>query len=79
MAGRYRADAAVPGGVAELSSPRLYAADQAFDGVSHPAVALLPDDVAQLVAISRAREAAACAAPWAVVLPLYPTSPVQGG
>ena len=78
VAGQYRADGAVPGGVAELSSPRLYATDQAFDGVCHPAVALLPDDVAQLVAISRAREAAAGAAPWAAVLPLYPTSPVQG-
>ena len=79
VAGLYRADLAVAGGVAELSSPRLYGAEQLFAEPSHPAVPLLPDDVAELVAVSRAREAAACEAPWATVLPLYPTSPVQGG
>lgn len=79
VAGQYRAEPALPGGVAELSAPRLYGPEQRFAGVSHPAVPLLPDDVAELVAISRAREAAALQAPWATVLPLYPTSPVQGG
>ncbi len=77
VAGLYQAEAAVPGGVAELSAPRLYGAEHRFAGVSHPAVPLLPDDVAELVAISRARETAALQAPWATVLPLYPTSPVQ--
>lgn len=79
VAGLYLADAPVPGGVAELSAPRLYAADHAFVESCHPALPVLPDDVAELVAISRAREAAALLAPWAPVLPIYPTSPVQGG
>jgi hypothetical protein len=79
VAGLYLADASVPGGVAELSAPRLYAADHAFVESCHPALPVLPDDVAELVAISRAREAAALLAPWAPVLPIYPTSPVQGG
>lgn len=79
VAGRYRADAGLPGGVAELSAPRLYGADQQFEGGSQPAVPLVPDDAAELLAISRARQAAALAAPWATVVPLYPTSPVQGG
>jgi tRNA threonylcarbamoyl adenosine modification protein YeaZ len=79
VAGHYRADPRVPGGLAELSAPRLYGADQAFAGCSLAAVPLVPEDVAELVAISRAREAAAVAAPWQAVLPIYPTSPVQGG
>ncbi|MFZ0407965.1 MAG: tRNA (adenosine(37)-N6)-threonylcarbamoyltransferase complex dimerization subunit type 1 TsaB [Cyanobium sp.] len=79
VAGLYCADAATPGGVAELSVPRLYGADHSFAESSHPAVPVLPEDVAELAAVSRAREAAAVAAPWATVLPIYPTSPVQGG
>ena len=79
VAGRYQAEAALPGGVAELSAPRLYGADHRFEGFSQPALPLVPDDAAELLAISRARAAAATAAPWATVLPLYPTSPVRGG
>ncbi len=82
VAGRYAAEVGVPGGIAELQAPRLYASGARFEGACHPAEPQLPEDVAQLLAISQARwggGGAGLAAPWEPVLPLYPTSPVAEG
>ncbi|MEB3170192.1 MAG: tRNA (adenosine(37)-N6)-threonylcarbamoyltransferase complex dimerization subunit type 1 TsaB [Synechococcaceae cyanobacterium] len=77
VAGLYEPDGAVPGGIAERRAPRLHPASDALE--SWPqlcAAALQPDDVAELLAVAGARAAAGLPAPWAPVLPLYPTSPV---
>lgn len=42
-----------------------------------PALVVLPEDVDQLLRCSRAAAVAARPAPWQMVLPLYPTSPVD--
>jgi tRNA threonylcarbamoyl adenosine modification protein YeaZ len=79
VAGLYAADPGRPGGVAELEVPRLHRAigeREAFP--VHPARVRLPDDVIQLLEVSAASAAAGLAAPWQPVLPLYPTSPVEG-
>lgn len=77
VAGLYAVDPAVPGGIVEQRSPRLYTDAAAL--ADHPqaaAAALLPEDVGQLLAVAQARAALAPQAPWQPVLPLYPTSPV---
>jgi tRNA threonylcarbamoyladenosine biosynthesis protein TsaB len=77
VAGLYEPDPAVPGGMAERCAPRLYPGSEPLE--SWPrfcAAALQPDDVAELLAVAGARAAAGLPAPWAPVLPLYPTSPV---
>jgi tRNA threonylcarbamoyladenosine biosynthesis protein TsaB len=77
VAGLYGVDATVPGGIAELRPPRLYPEPAAL--ADHPraaAAAALPEDVAELLAVSDASASAGRAAPWQPVLPLYPTSPV---
>jgi hypothetical protein len=45
----------------------------------HPAVALLPQDLEQLLRHSQATALARRPGPWQSVLPLYPTSPVEVG
>ncbi|MFM7265439.1 MAG: tRNA (adenosine(37)-N6)-threonylcarbamoyltransferase complex dimerization subunit type 1 TsaB [Cyanobium sp.] len=77
VAGLYEPDASVPGGIAERRLPRLHPGPEALEPWPQlSAAALQPDDVAELLAVAAARAAAALPAPWAPVLPLYPTSPV---
>jgi len=77
VAGLYGLDPAVPGGVVELEQPRLRGAEEALNGLLRPAEPRLPEDVAELLAISALRALRGVAAPWQAVVPLYPTSPVQ--
>jgi len=84
VAGLYRRDALAPGGVAEVMIPRLYRSEaeleEAMGGApQHPAVALVPQDVEQLLRHSQAAALAQRPGPWQPVLPLYPTSPVEVG
>lgn len=81
VAGLYRLDPRCPGGVAELDPPRLYRQDEDLVGAlgNHgrcPAQPQLPADAGQLLAISQEAARLGRAAPWASVVPLYPTSPV---
>ncbi|HYP03423.1 MAG TPA: tRNA (adenosine(37)-N6)-threonylcarbamoyltransferase complex dimerization subunit type 1 TsaB [Cyanobium sp.] len=77
VAGHYAPDPEALGGVAELQPPRLFTSFAACP--RFPACSLIPEDVAELLAFSQAAAAAGRSAPWQTVLPLYPTSPVQGG
>jgi tRNA threonylcarbamoyl adenosine modification protein YeaZ len=76
VGGHYAPDPEAPGGVAELQAPRLFTSFAACP--RFPACPLIPEDVAELLAFSQAAAAAGRKAPWQKVLPLYPTSPVQG-
>lgn len=77
VAGAYALDAHAPGGVVERQPPRLFAAAAAVPpGPQLLAVVEAGADVAQLLAFSQAAAAVGGPAPWATVLPLYPTSPV---
>ena len=76
----------------ELSAPRLYREASALaeaeaallpgsedvPALRCPAEVRQPDDVAELLRCSQAAAAAGLPAPWSPVLPLYPTSPVDG-
>lgn len=76
----------------ELSAPRLYreptalaeaeaallAGSEPTPPLRCPADVRQPDDVAELLRWSQAAAAAGRPAPWSPVLPLYPTSPVDG-
>lgn len=82
VAGRYRPDPLCPGGVEEMDPPRLYRShghlmEALGHHAHHPAQPLLPADVAELLAFSQDAARRGVAAPWASVLPLYPTSPVE--
>lgn len=77
VAGRYARDPAAPGGVVELEQPRLRQAQEELRGELLPAEPCLPEDVAQLLAISASRALQGLLAPWQQVVPIYPTSPVQ--
>lgn len=77
VAGRYGLDASLPGGVAESETPRLHPTQDAFSGEVRLAQPSLPEDVAELLAISALRAQRGVAAPWQAVVPIYPTSPVQ--
>lgn len=81
VAGLYRLEASSPGGVVELDPPRLYRQEADLRQVlgSHarlPAASQLPADAGELLAISQEVARLGRAAPWAAVVPLYPTSPV---
>ncbi|MEB3263816.1 MAG: tRNA (adenosine(37)-N6)-threonylcarbamoyltransferase complex dimerization subunit type 1 TsaB [Synechococcus sp.] len=82
VAGLYAAAADGEGGVEERRPPRLLR-DEALLAELEPtaprlaAEVVLPADVERLLARSRRAAAAAQAAPWQPVLPLYPTSPVE--
>ena len=80
VAGLYGPDAAVAGGMAELDPPRLFAAGTALpSGPQADAAVQIPADVAQLLRISVARaDGDPAEGDWQAVLPLYPTSPVDG-
>ncbi|MFN9922537.1 MAG: tRNA (adenosine(37)-N6)-threonylcarbamoyltransferase complex dimerization subunit type 1 TsaB [Cyanobacteriota bacterium] len=89
VAGLYEADPAALAGLAERRPPRLFrtaaaleAEERALGCPGAPRAAaepLLPADVEQLLVFGQAAAAACLASPWQPVLPLYPTSPVEGG
>ncbi len=84
VAGLYGPDPSAPGGVAELRVPRLYRSEADLEEAMgaaprHPAVALVPQDVEHLLRHAQASAVAERPGPWQPVLPLYPTSPVEGG
>jgi hypothetical protein len=65
--------------VVELQSPRLYAPEVALPlGAQLPAAVQFPEDLNTLLAIGAMAAQRRLLAPWPEVLPLYPTSPVQG-
>jgi tRNA A37 threonylcarbamoyladenosine modification protein TsaB len=79
VAGLYRADRSQPGGVAELEPPKLHRAAEALAAFPvRQAAVHLPEDVIQLLDFSLAIADAGTPSPWQQVLPLYPTSPVEG-
>ena len=80
VVGCYGVDHRAFGGVAELEQPRLIPAAEAW-GDSDPREAALVDpeaDALQLLELGQLAHAAGLEGPWAPVLPLYPTSPVEG-
>jgi hypothetical protein len=84
VAGLYGLDALAPGGVAEVKIPRLYRSEADLEeamgaALRLPAVALVPQDVEQLLCHSQAAALAQRPGPWQSVLPIYPTSPVEVG
>jgi len=77
VAGCYAVDEWALGGIAEREAPRLYG--QLSDLPAGPRLEARVDpdaDVDQLLRLSGLAATAGSAAPWAGVLPLYPTSPV---
>ena len=93
VAALYGPDPQNPAALLELSAPRLYREPAALveaeaklvlarSGAPVPrcrAEVQQPHDVAELLRCSQAAAAAGQGAPWSPVLPLYPTSPVDGG
>lgn len=84
VAGCYGPDPQAFGGMAELQVPRLFrpadplpwqgaAADPALPAVVDPEA-----DAAELLRLGQLAHATALPGPWQPVLPLYPTSPVEG-
>jgi tRNA threonylcarbamoyl adenosine modification protein YeaZ len=89
VAGLYAADPEALGGIAETLSPCLYrqgpdleAAALQADAAAAPRLPAgpeLPQDAAELLAFGQDAAHRHLSAPWAPVLPLYPTSPVGAG
>ena len=80
VAGCYGPDPQALGGLAELESPRLFRTGETLP-LQEPALPALVDpeaDALQLLALGQLALAAASPGPWQPVLPLYPTSPVEG-
>jgi tRNA threonylcarbamoyladenosine biosynthesis protein TsaB len=80
VAGCYGRDAAALGGVVELELPRLFRPGESCAG-SEPRAAAVVDpeaDARQLLQLGQLAAAADLQGPWEPVLPLYPTSPVEG-
>lgn len=82
VAGLYGVDPKSPGGVAELSPPRLYRqdADVVWALGPHarvPAEPQLPADAEHLLAFGQEAAHLGLGAPWSLVVPIYPTSPVD--
>jgi tRNA threonylcarbamoyladenosine biosynthesis protein TsaB len=82
VAGLYRADPSSLAGVAELCAPRLWPNAEDLrralgEHACHRAQPLLPADAGELLAFSQEAARSGLEAPWATVLPLYPTSPVE--
>ncbi len=79
VAGCYGPDAGAFGGVAEIAAPRLYRPAEVLPaGPRAPALVEPEADAAQLLALGQLAAAQRLAGPWQPVLPLYPTSPVEG-
>ncbi|MCP9816574.1 tRNA (adenosine(37)-N6)-threonylcarbamoyltransferase complex dimerization subunit type 1 TsaB [Synechococcus sp. GreenBA-s] len=79
VAGVYGPDAAAFGGVAEWEPPRLFPPGEALpEGPRSQALVEPEADAAQLLALGQLAAARTLPGPWQPVLPLYPTSPVEG-
>ena len=80
VVGCYGRDAAVLGSVVELEPPRLYRPGEVWGGKDPQAAAVVePEaDALQLLQLGQLAQAADLSGPWEPVLPLYPTSPVEG-
>ena len=89
VAGAYGRDPQAFGGMAEQQVPRLFRPQeplpwQNLDGAEAVAPAAMPAqvepeaDAAELLALGELAHAADLSGPWGPVLPLYPTSPVEG-
>ncbi len=84
VAGAYCLDAAALGGIRETDEPRLFRPEEEWPGSAGsgepgaPAEVDAEQDVLQLLALGHLAHAAALPGPWETVLPLYPTSPVDG-
>lgn len=80
VVGCYGRDADALGGVVELEQPRLYRAGEIWGGSDPqaPAVVDAEADARQLLELGQLAQTVDLAGPWAPVLPLYPTSPVEG-
>jgi len=86
VAAAYGADPQAFGGIAERLAPRLFPPQEPlpWQVAAQPAEAALPAlvepeaDVAELLALGQLAHAAGLGGPWGPVLPLYPTSPVEG-
>ncbi|MFN9871692.1 MAG: tRNA (adenosine(37)-N6)-threonylcarbamoyltransferase complex dimerization subunit type 1 TsaB [Cyanobacteriota bacterium] len=86
VAGLYAADPEALGGIAEVLPPRLYRQNRDLEAASERAGAVsaqrcmavpeLPQDAAELLAFGQDAARRRLSAPWAPVLPIYPTSPV---
>ena len=89
VAGLYAADPEALGGIAEALPPRLYGQGHDLDAAALQAGAKeaprfaaapdLPQDAVELLAFGQDAARRCEPAPWAPVLPLYPTSPVGAG
>jgi len=89
VAGAYGPDPLALGGMAERESPRLFRLQESLPWQSAGAptrqtppaftAAVEPEaDTAELLALGQLAHAAGLSGPWGPVLPLYPTSPVEG-
>ena len=89
VAGAYGVDPQAFGGMAERQVPRLFrpeeplpwqngAEGEAPAPLALPALVEPEADVAELLALGRLAHADGLSGPWGPVLPLYPTSPVEG-
>ena len=84
VAGQYGPDPRVFGGMAELQPPRLFPVAEPLPWLADapqpvlPAQVLPEADAAELLALGQLAHAAGLSGPWGPVLPLYPTSPVEG-
>ena len=84
VAGCYGPDPTALGGVAELELPRLMRPSDTWPGApggAEPSCAAAVDpaaDVLQLLQLGQLAHAQALPGPWQPVLPIYPTSPVEG-
>lgn len=89
VAGAYGRDPQAFGGMAERQVPRLFRpqeplpwqSDAGATATAPPGLPALVEpeaDAAELLALGRLAHAASLSGPWEPVLPLYPTSPVEG-
>jgi tRNA threonylcarbamoyl adenosine modification protein YeaZ len=83
VAGAYGPRPEALGGLAELQAPRLFRMPQPWQPATaeepcRPAVVDPEADTAELLALGQVAAAAQLPGPWGPVLPLYPTSPVEG-
>ncbi|MFZ9850638.1 MAG: tRNA (adenosine(37)-N6)-threonylcarbamoyltransferase complex dimerization subunit type 1 TsaB [Vulcanococcus sp.] len=86
VAAAYAADPQAFGGIAERQAPRLFPPQEPLPwqgalpaaGAAFPALVEPEADVRELLALGQLAHAAGHDGPWGPVLPLYPTSPVEG-
>jgi tRNA threonylcarbamoyl adenosine modification protein YeaZ len=89
VAGAYGPDPQALGGMAERQPPRLFRLQENLPWqtpgdsglqapLAFPALVEPEADTAELLVLGQLAHAAGLSGPWAPVLPLYPTSPVEG-